>query len=67
MEPGTISPPDAQPDVVSIPMAEFQRHVAQVNVCIGVLNGIMSALAQNPMFAGFLPAELRARIAELSD
>jgi|RhiMethySRZTD1v2_1073278.scaffolds.fasta_scaffold04054_10 hypothetical protein len=52
---------------VVIPVKEFERHMAQVNVCVGMLNGVMSALAQNPMFAGFLPADLRERIAELSD
>jgi hypothetical protein len=52
---------------ILIPVPEFERHMAQVNVCVGMLNGVMGALAQNPMFAGFLPADLRARIAELSD
>jgi hypothetical protein len=53
--------------VVVIPLSDFQRHMDRVTVCVALLNGIMSALSQNPMFAGFLPPELRKRIAELSD
>jgi hypothetical protein len=46
---------------------DFQRHMDKVNACVGTLNGIMTALAANPMFAGFLPAELREQISHLSD
>lgn len=72
METGTQAanvsqPNDGDGDYVLIPVGDFRRHMAQVNVCVGMLNGIMSALSQNPMFAGFLPADLRAQIAELSD
>jgi hypothetical protein len=54
-------------EVVLVPVEDFRRHMQQVSVCVGMLNGIMGALSQNPMFAGFLPAELRERIAKLSD
>lgn len=57
---------EVQGDYVLIPREDFDKHVARVEVCVGTLNGIMSALAANPMFAGFLPADLRAKIAELS-
>lgn len=53
-------------DYVLIPVEEFRVHMDKVNVCVGVLNGIMAALSQNPMFAGFLPPELKAQIAKLS-
>lgn len=57
----------ATDDTVTISAEEWRKHMAKVDVCVGMLNGIMSALAQNPMFAGFLPPELRAQIAELSE
>lgn len=57
----------AQTVTLPISAEEFRKHQAKVDVCVGTLNGIMSALAQNPMFAGFLPADLRKQIADLSD
>lgn len=53
-------------DYVLIPVEEFRQHMDRTAACVGVLNGIMSALSQNPMFAGFLPPDLRKQIAELS-
>lgn len=66
MEQTTASQPDTE-EYVIIPVAEFRKHMAQTAVCVGMLNGVMSALAQNPMFAGFLPADLREQIAQLAD
>lgn len=63
--PDTVN--DGDGDYFLMPVAEFKRHMEKVNVCVGMLNAIMSALAQNPMFAGFLPADIRAQIAELSE
>ena len=62
----SLMPQPDKDDFVVIPVKDFESHMAKVSVCVGVLNGIMSALSQNPMFAGFLPSELKAQIAELS-
>lgn len=59
--------PDPGVDYVMVPKGTFEQHMAKVDVCVGTLNGIMTALAANPMFAGFLPADLRAQIAKLSE
>lgn len=41
------------------------EHVQKVNLLVGVLSGIVNALSVNPMFAGFLPPELREQIKAL--
>lgn len=61
-----LSPQPDKDDFIIVPVKDFEQHMAKVDVCVGVLNGIMSALSQNPMFAGFLPPDLKAQIAELS-
>lgn len=40
-------------------------HVERVALLTGVLTGIVNALSVNPMFAGFLPAELKEQIRAL--
>lgn len=59
----------AQPDkdFVLIPVKEFQAHMDRVAVCVTLLHGIMGALGQVPMFAGFIPPELKAELARLSE
>lgn len=61
----TMPQPDKD-DFILIPLEDFKLHMERTAVCVGMLNGIMSALSQNPMFAGFLPADLREQIAGLS-
>lgn len=56
----------ARTDVVVIPIEEYRVHMQKVDLCVGVLSGLMGAMAQNPMTAGFIPPDVRARIAELS-
>lgn len=41
---------------------QCSKHLEKVDLVVGVLSGLMAALAVNPMFAGFLPPDLRDKI-----
>lgn len=56
---------DITEETVTIPLAEFKLHMQKVDLCVGVLSGLMLAMGQNPMTAGFIPPDVRDRIAEL--
>lgn len=54
-------------ETVTIPLAEFKLHMQKVDLCVGVLSGLMLAMAQSPLTAGFIPPDALDRIAELGE
>lgn len=58
---------DTQPETVhiTIPKAEWDEHVKRVNFLTGTLAALLNALGQHPMFAGFVPPDIREQIAQL--
>lgn len=47
-----------QDDYVVMEAQEFAKHVARVNTLCGFLEGMIKALANNPMFAAMIPPEM---------
>lgn len=63
------SPTTEEHDLVSIAEIspeDFKKHVQRVEMCVTVLNALLASLCRVPMFAGFIPPELRAEIEKLA-
>lgn len=55
------------PAVIEVDAAEWEAHRKRVEVCVGMLNALIAGLSQNPMFAGFIPPDVRRQIAEVAE
>lgn len=51
---------------VSIPKLEWDAHVAKVNACVELLNGLVGALANHPMLGAMIPQDVLNILAKAS-
>lgn len=57
-----MAPPDTDESVVIISVPEFRKHMQRVEFISGTMVAVLKALSQTPMFAGFIPPDVRKQI-----
>lgn len=52
--------------MIEVDALEWEAHRMRVETCVSMLNALIAGLCQNPMFAGFIPPEVRQQIDAVS-